>query len=125
MLKNSSVIKEIRRLIKAFGYSLEGIKAAFGEAAFRVEILVSLVAVPAAFFITSDPVKQVLMIGSVFLVMIIELLNTAVETAINRISLEIHPLSKKAKDIASAAVLLSIVNAVIIWVIILFNISRV
>ena len=120
-MKNSKLYKELKRLTLAFGYSVEGLKASLGEAAFRLEIVVSIFAIPLALIITRNPAERALLIGSIFLVMIVELLNTAVETAINRISFEIHPLSKKAKDIASGAVLLSIINAAIIWALILWS----
>lgn len=120
-MKISKLYKEIKRIILAFGYSIEGIRAALSECAFRLEILISIIAIPFAFIIAHNPAELALLISSLFLVMIVELLNTAIETAINRISLEIHPLSKKAKDVASAAVLLSIINATIIWLIILWN----
>lgn len=113
--------KEIRRLIAAFGYSLEGIKAAMSESAFRLEVIISIIAIPTACAIAVNGTDRALLIGSLFLVMITELLNTGIETAINRISTEIHPLSKKAKDIASGAVLLSIINAFIIWLVVLWN----
>lgn len=105
----------------AFGYSLAGLKAAWGECAFRLEIIFSMIALPSTFIVTSVAAERALLIGSLFLVLIVELLNTAIETAINRISLEIHPLSKKAKDVASAAVFLSIVNAIVIWSVVLWN----
>lgn len=117
----TSITAELKRITRAFGYSLEGIKAGWGEAAFRTEIIISAVALPFAFIITKDPAQRALLIGSLFLVLIVELLNTAVEVAINRISTEIHPLSKKAKDIASAAVLLSLANAFVIWLVVLWN----
>lgn len=105
----------------AFGYSLAGLKAAWGEYAFRLEIIFSMIALPSTFMVTSVAAERALLIGSLFLVLIVELLNTAIETAINRISLEIHPLSKKAKDVASAAVFLSIVNAIVMWSVVLWN----
>lgn len=112
---------EIKRIIRAFGYSIEGLKAALGESAFRTEIIISAIALPCAFIITENTAERALLIGSLFLVLIIELLNTAIEIAINRISLEIHPLSKKAKDVASAAVLLSLINAATIWLVVIWN----
>lgn len=115
------VYKEIRRLFLAFGYSAQGIKSALTESAFRLEIILTIIALPFAFIISSSAAELALLISSLLLVMIVELLNTALETAINRISLEIHPLSKKAKDIASGAVLLSIINAVIIWLVVLWK----
>lgn len=112
---------EIKRLISAFGYSFSGLKAASTEAAFRLEVIVAVFAIPLSFILTTQSIERAMMVGSVFLVMIVELLNTAIEDAINRISYDIHPLSKRAKDVASAAVLLSIINAIFIWALILWN----
>ena len=120
-MKTHKLYKEIKHIILAFGYSFAGMRAALNEFAFRLEILVSIIAIPLAFHIAHNPAELALLIGSLFLVMIVELLNTAIETTINRISLEIHPLSKKAKDVASAAVLLSIINAAIIWLVVLWS----
>ena len=119
--QKTKILNEIKRLILAFCYSVEGLKAALGEAAFRTELIISAFALPFSFIIAHSKAELALLIGSLFLVLIVELLNTAVETAINRVSLEIHPLSKKAKDIASGAVLLSIINAVLIWLVVLWN----
>lgn len=107
--------KEIKRLICAFGYSLQGLKAAWGEPAFRLEAVAIACAVPLALWLTPHGVERALLIGSVLLVAMVELLNTGIEDAVNRVSLEIHPLSKRAKDVASAAVLVSIVNAFAVW----------
>lgn len=120
-MKDNSISKEIKRIILAFGYSIEGLKAGWGECAFRLEILATAIALPLVFIISHNAAERALLIGSLFLVMIVELLNTGIETAINRISLERHPLSKKAKDIASAAVFLSIANAFIIWLVVIWN----
>ena len=120
-MKKTKLYKEIKRIILAFGYSVEGLKEALHEPAFRIEILATITATPLAFIISQNPAERALLIGSLFLVMIVELLNSATETAVNRISLEIHPMSKRVKDIASSAVLLSIINAVIIWVIVIWN----
>ncbi|MEZ5690666.1 MAG: diacylglycerol kinase [Rickettsiales bacterium] len=112
---------EIKRLCKAFGYSMSGIKTALNERAFILEVIISIMAIPTAFFISENKIELILLVGSLFLVMIVELLNTGIESAIDRISDEIHPLSKKAKDIASAAVLLSLINATFVWLVILLG----
>lgn len=117
----TSITAELKRITRAFGYSLEGIKAGWDEAPFRTEIIISTIALPFAFILAHNGTERALLIGSMFLVLIVELLNTGIETAINRISTEIHPLSKKAKDIASAAVLLSLINAIVIWLVVLWN----
>lgn len=115
------IFSEIKRLKLAFSYSAQGLKSAYTEPAFRIEVIAAAIAIPLALLASHSASERGLLIGSIFLVLIVELLNTAVETAINRISLETHPLSKKAKDIASAAVLLSIINAVFIWLVVLWN----
>jgi len=108
------------RLYRAFGYSMSGLAAAFRhEDAFRQEVVCALVLVPTAFWLDSNALHRTLLVGSVFLVLIVELLNSALEAAVDRISLDRHPLAKQAKDIGSAAVFLAIVNAVVVWVILL------
>jgi diacylglycerol kinase (ATP) len=112
---------EIVRLIRAFGYSCEGLRAAFRQPAFRVEMFAAIILIPAALLLNDHAVERALLIGSVLLVLIVELLNTGIEAAIDRISLERHPLSKVAKDAGSAAVLLSLINAGILWLLILLS----
>lgn len=108
------------RIVKAFGYSLAGLRATYAtEAAFRQELWLCAIATPIACWLDVAPIERILMIGSLFLVLIAELLNTAIETIIERISPDIHPLSKKAKDIGSAVVLLSLLGAGSIWAVIL------
>jgi diacylglycerol kinase (ATP) len=106
---------EFRRLVAAFGHSFEGLKTVAAHPAFRIELLACAVMAPLAVILGKNSVERALLIGSLLLVLIVELLNTAVERAIDRISTELHPLSKQAKDIGSAAVLLSLVNAGAIW----------
>lgn len=114
--------KRIIRLIKAARYSFDGLRSAFAsEAAFRQELLLFIVCVPIAFALDVSNLERILMIGSLFLVLIVEIINTAFETTIDRISSKQHALSKKVKDLGSAAVFLSLINALIIWVIILAN----
>jgi len=103
------------RLWHAFGYSLAGLRTAWGETAFRQEALAAMVLVPAAFWLGRSWLEVALLAGSVLLVMIVELLNCGVETAIDRIGPEWHQLSKKAKDMGSAAVLIAVVLAAGIW----------
>lgn len=110
----------VRRLVNAFGYSMDGFKAAYQhEDAFRQEVWLAIVLVPLAFFLDAEAVHRVLMIGSVLLVMIVELLNSAVEAVVDRVSIERHMLAKRAKDIGSAAVLLALVNLATVWALIL------
>jgi diacylglycerol kinase (ATP) len=110
----------LRRIWNAFHYSLDGIAAAFRhEDAFRQEALLALVLIPLALFLPVAGAGKALLIGSVFVVLIVELLNSAVEATVDRISLENHRLAKRAKDIGSAAVLLSLVNLAVIWALVL------
>jgi diacylglycerol kinase (ATP) len=103
------------RVLHAFGYSIAGLKAGWYETAFRQEALASCVLLPAAFWLGRSWVETVLLAGTVLLVMIVELLNTGIETAIDRIGPEWHDLSKRAKDMGSAAVLLSLLLCAATW----------
>ena len=98
----------LSRMARAFGYSVAGLRAGWGETAFRQEALAALVLLPAAFWLGQTWVEIALLCASVVLVMVVELLNTGIETAIDRIGPEWHDLSKRAKDMGSAAVLLSL-----------------
>ncbi len=114
-MNQNKLSDEIGRLVKAFGYSFQGLRAGWKQPAFRCEVVVSAVMVPLAFMVTPYGIERALLIGSLLLVMIVELLNTAIETTVDRISLERHELSGRAKDMGSAAVLLSLINAAAIW----------
>jgi diacylglycerol kinase (ATP) len=103
------------RMWHAFGYSLAGLRSGWGETAFRQEAVAAIVMVPAAFWLGRSWAETALLAGSVMLVMMVELLNTGIETAIDRIGPEWHDLSKRAKDMGSAAVLLSLLLCVGIW----------
>jgi diacylglycerol kinase (ATP) len=107
--------KGLNRVWHAFGYSLAGLRAGWLETAFRQEAIASVVLIPAAFWLGRSWVEAVLLSGTVVLVMIIELLNTGIETAIDRIGPEWHDLSKRAKDMGSAAVLLSLMLCAATW----------
>ncbi len=112
----------LRRVWNALFYSIDGITAAFRhEDAFRQEALIALVLIPTAFFLPASGVGKALMIASVLLVLVVELLNSAIEAAVDRISLENHKLAKRAKDIGSAAVLVSLVNVAAVWGLVLFG----
>lgn len=106
----------LSRMAHAFGYSLSGLRAGWGETAFRQEVLAALVLLPLAFWLGQTWVEVALLAGSVVLVMVVELLNTGVESAIDRIGPEWHDLSKRAKDMGSAAVLLSLLLCAGIWI---------
>jgi diacylglycerol kinase (ATP) len=107
----------IRRLINAFFYSLSGLTMAFRhESAFRQEIALAAVLIPLACLLPVGSVERVLLIASVVLVLIVELLNSSVEAAIDRISFDTHRLSKRAKDLGSAAVLVALALLLLTWV---------
>lgn len=112
----------LRRLMNAFGYSMDGFKAAYQhEDAFRQEVWLAIVLIPLTFYLEQEALHRVLMVGSVILVMIVELLNSAVEAVVDRVSIERHALAKRAKDIGSAAVLLALVNLTVVWGLILLG----
>jgi diacylglycerol kinase (ATP) len=106
----------LRRLWNAYGYSLAGFRAAYKhEDAFRQEIHLAIVLIPLALWLPVTHLAKAMMIGSVLLVIMVELLNSAIEAAVDRISLDNHDLAKRAKDIGSSAVLVSLINVVIVW----------
>ena len=104
------------RIWHAAGYSLAGLRAGWNETAFRQEAVAAIVLVPLATWMAHTWVEFTLLAGSVILMMVVELLNTGIETAIDRIGPEWHPLSKRAKDLGSAAVLLTVLMAATIWI---------
>jgi diacylglycerol kinase (ATP) len=105
------------RIVDATGYSLAGLGAAWRhESAFRQECLLALVLWPVAVWLGRSWVETALLAGSVMLVLVVELLNSAIEAAVDRVSPDLHPLSKRAKDIGSAAVMLAIVTCALLWV---------
>lgn len=113
---------ELRRILDATRVSLEGVVAAARhERAFRLELAALAVLAPLAWWLGENGVERGLLIGSVLLVLIVELVNSAIEATVDRISLERHDLAKRAKDLGSAAVMLSIVSAVLVWVLTLFR----
>ena len=110
------------RIVHATGYSLAGLGAAWRhESAFRQECMLALVLWPVAVWLGRNWVETALLAGSVMLVLIVELLNSAVEAAVDRISLENHQLAKRAKDIGSAAVFVSLANVAVVWGLVLFG----
>ena len=111
----------LNRVWHAAGYSIEGLKAGWQETAFRQEALAAIVLLPAACWLGKSWVEVALLAGSVIIVMIVELLNTGIETAIDRIGPEWHDLSKRAKDMGSAAVLLALLLCGGIWAAALFQ----
>lgn len=110
----------LTRIWNAFFYSLAGLKAAYRhEDAFRQEVWLAVILIPLALYLRDQAVERVLMIGSVLLVLIVELINSAIEATVDRISLQDHVLAKRAKDIGSASVFVALVNVVVIWGLIL------
>ncbi len=111
----------LTRLWNALGYSRDGIAAAWkSEAAFREEILLAAVSIPLAIFLGKNGVDRALLIGSIILILIVEILNSAVEAVVDKASPEKHELAKRAKDMGSAAVLFSLINAAVIWACVLW-----
>ena len=111
----------LNRIWHAAGYSIEGLRAGWNEKAFRQEAIAALVLLPASLWLGQSWVETALLAGSVVIVMIVELLNTGIETAIDRIGPEWHDLSKRAKDMGSAAVLLALLLCIGIWAAALFQ----
>lgn len=110
----------LARVWNALFYSIDGLKAAIRhEDAFRQELLLTLVCIPLALWLEPDAIGRALMIAVLFLVLIVELINSAIEAVVDRVSLENHHLAKRAKDIGSAAVLLSLINVVVVWGVVL------
>jgi diacylglycerol kinase (ATP) len=105
----------LNRVVHAFGYSLSGLRAAWFEKAFRQEAIAALVLIPSAFWLGKTWLETSMLVSVVFLVMVVELLNTGIESAIDRIGPEWHELAKRAKDIGSAAVLMSLVLCLGVW----------
>ena len=112
----------LRRIWNALFYSLDGFAAAFKhEDAFRLEVLLALILIPLALSMNVSGVGKTLMVGSVLLVLIVELLNSAIEAVTDRISLEDHVLAKRAKDFGSAAVMISLINVAVVWLLVIFG----
>jgi diacylglycerol kinase (ATP) len=110
----------MRRVINATRYSLEGLAAAARhEDAFRQELILAAVLVPLGLWLGADGVERALLVGSVLMVLVVELLNSAVEATVDRVSLEDHQLAKRAKDIGSAAVMMSLLTVGVVWLLVL------
>jgi len=112
----------LRRIINATRYSLDGLRhAARHEQAFQQELLLTVVLIPLALWLGENGIERAILIASLILVLIVELVNSAIEATQDRISLEQHPLAKQAKDFGSAAVMLSLVNAALVWLLVLLG----
>ena len=110
----------VKRIFSAYTFSMQGLKACYqSEAAFRQEVWLSFILIPLALYLRDDAIERVLLILPVFLILIIEILNSAIESVVDRIGDEYHPLSGIAKDMGSAAVWLALILFIVIWSIIL------
>lgn len=106
----------LKRVWNAFFYSLSGLNAAFRhEDAFRQEVILAAFMIPGAFLLSHDNLARALMVGSVLLVLVVELINSAIEATVDRISLKDHVLAKRAKDIGSASVFIAMMNVIAMW----------
>ncbi|MDR3208258.1 MAG: diacylglycerol kinase [Rickettsiales bacterium] len=113
----------MNRILNALRYSCHGLKSAFAsETSFRQDVAIFIIGTIAAIFIPVGNMEKCLLASSLLIIILMELANTAIETIINRISADIHPLSKKAKDIGSALVMLSFANAAVVWAVVLYPI---
>lgn len=111
----------VRKLIDAFGYSLSGLKSAYkSETAFQLEILAAVILIPAALLMNITATATAILVGSILLILIVEMINTAIESLADKISSKNDKLIGKAKDTGSAAVFLTIINAIACWAIIVF-----
>jgi diacylglycerol kinase (ATP) len=112
----------LKRILNASGYSLDGLTAAFkGEAAFRQLVMLNVILIPISFLLNVSRVERALLIAVCLLALIVELLNSAIEAAIDRISLDRHPLSKNAKDMGSAAQFVALTMIGAVWLLILLG----
>jgi len=112
----------IKRLLLATGHSFDGLVAALrGEAAFRQMLALAVVLIPVALMLDVSPAERALMVAVLMLGLVVELINSAIEAAIDRISLELHPLSKNAKDMGSAAQMITLALIILVWLIILLS----
>jgi len=116
------MMKTLLHLRKAFGHSMKGLRETFrNEMAFRIELTAAVILIPTALILSVSPIVRIMLVGSVFLVLIVELLNTGIETVVNRISAEQHHLSGMAKDAGSPAVFVASLNLVLVWGTVLFD----
>jgi len=110
----------LKHFIKAFGWSVQGFRTTFsGESAFRHEILIALFLVPLGVYLGNNGIERALLVGSVLIVLVVELLNTSIESVVDRVGLEHHHLAGRAKDVGSAAVFMSCAIVIVVWALIL------
>ncbi len=119
---NKPGTKGLKHIIQAGGYSMKGLKAALlHEEAFRLELMAMVVMVPLAIWLGQSGVEYALLVGSLFVVLLAELINSALEAVVDRVGVEHHELSGRAKDIGSAAVFIALMNVAVVWGFILFE----
>ncbi|TCJ98960.1 diacylglycerol kinase [Volucribacter psittacicida] len=108
----------LKHIIKATGYSFSGLGYAIKETAFRHELLLCLIGIPLAFYWAKDKIELLLLLSSLLMLLVVELINTAIEATVDRIGKDFHPLAKKAKDLGSAAVFVSMLICAMVWLVI-------
>ncbi len=112
----------LQRIVGAFGYSMAGFKAAYEfEAAVRQELMLSVVLIPLGLYLGHDKFERILLVGVIFLVLIVELLNSSIEAAVDHTSIEHHALAKRSKDIGSAAVFMALMLFFVVWGLLIFG----
>ena len=112
----------LKRLVLAAGYSWKGLKAGWqNEEAFRQEVILAIILIPLAFWLDTGLIQTILLIASVLLILIVEIINSAIEAVVDLVTSEKQPLAGRAKDMGSAAVMLSLINAAVIWFLVLFS----
>ncbi|MCE2457213.1 MAG: diacylglycerol kinase [Dehalococcoidia bacterium] len=113
---------DLSRIVRATRYSLAGLRSAIrGEAAFRQELILALILVPVAVWLGDNGIERALMIASLLIVLIVELLNSAIEAVVDRVGTEFHDLSARAKDLGSAAVFISLLTVPVVWGLVLLG----
>lgn len=111
-------VNNIRHFVKAFFYSLAGLGFALSEIAFRQELALFAILAPVGIWLGQTPVEKALLVGCLLLVLVVELINSAIEATIDRLGSDPHPLSGRAKDMGSAAVFIAIINVIVVWLVI-------
>lgn len=112
----------LSHVLKAFGYSIQGLRAAWQfEEAFRLELFAMIIMFPAALWLGGNGIERALLVGSLLLVLVVELINSAIEAVVDRVGIEHHTLAGRAKDIGSAAVFMALMNVVAVWGFILYD----
>jgi diacylglycerol kinase (ATP) len=112
----------LSHVVKACGYSMQGLKAAWQyEEAFRLELLALIVMLPAALWLGGNGVERALLVGSLLLVLLVELINSAIEAVVDRVGIEHHTLAGRAKDIGSAAVFMALMHVAAVWGLVLYD----